>query len=95
MGTEKELYTLELIRRDHLLEDTEMVKLKVEFIRPTDRAILVCQGSYGISKWLPKSQILEPDPIALAEAETGEELDMVIPLWLARSNKLNYERQRR
>ena len=95
MGTEKEFYTQEQIRRDHLLEDTEMVESKATLVTSTDRAILVYQGSYGTSKWLPKSQILEPDPVALAKAESGEELNMVIPLWLARSNKLNYERERR
>lgn len=95
MGTEKEFYTLEQIRRDHLLEDTEMVRIKAEFITFTDLAILVCQGSFGISKWLPKSQVLEPDPIALKLAESGDELALIIPLWLARSNKLDYRRERR
>ena len=95
MGTEKELYTQEQIRRDHLLEDTEMVESKATLITSTDRAILVYQGRYSINKWLPKSQILEPDPIALAEAKWGEELNLIIPLWLARSNTLDYKRERR
>lgn len=95
MGIVKEPYTLEQIRRDHLLEDTEMVRLKVEFITFTDLAILVCQGSFGISRWIPKSQILEPDPVALKLAKGGDELALIIPLWLARSNKLEYERERR
>ena len=93
MGANKEFYTQEQIRRDHLLEDTEMVESKATLITSTDRAILVYQGRYGINKWLPKSQILEPDPIALAKAKLGEELSMIIPLWLARSNRLSYKRQ--
>ena len=95
MGIAKEFYTQEQIRRDHLLEDTEMVESKASLITSTDLAILVYQGRYGINKWLPKSQILEPDPTALAKAKWGEELNLIIPLWLARSNELDHKRQRR
>lgn len=94
MGIVKEFYTLEQIRKDLLLESAEMGEVKVTFVAPTDRAILIHQGSYGISKCLPKSQIFEPDPIALNKTESGEELVLVIPLWLIRSNKLRCKERR-
>lgn len=98
MGLTKSFYTLEQIRRDNLSENSEMVTVKVKLLRHTQKAILT-QSKIVVSRivstkatpWLPKSQVLEPDPIALNLVKTDEELVLIIPLWLAKTNGLTFK----
>lgn len=93
MGITKNYYTLEQIRKDDLLEDTKIAETTVELICHSAKAILVHAKIVfvKVKSWLPKSQIIEPDPIALSMVQSGDELTLVIPLWLARSNSLTYK----
>lgn len=93
MGLTKNFYTLEQIRKDDLLEDAKIVKVNVELIRHTARAILVYAKivMVKVRPWIPKSQIVEPDPIALNMVQSGDELELIIPLWLAKSKSLTYK----
>jgi hypothetical protein len=52
---------------------------------PTDRAVKVNVG--GDEFWLPFSEIREPDSLEI-RASRGEEIDLVIPVWLAKEKGL-------
>ena len=93
MGASKRFYTLEQMRKDDLLEDARIAEVTVELIRHSAKAILVYAKIVliKVTPWLPKSQIIEPDPIALNIAKGGDELTLVVPLWLAQKNNLNYK----
>jgi len=93
MGIAKSFYTEELIRRDTLIEDNKMVKVDTTLLKHTARAILVpVKVAVVKSKaWIPKSQILDPDPIELNAIEPKSELTMIISLWLAKKNSLIYK----
>ena len=90
MGATKALFTLEQIRIDDILEDTKMTTVKGAFIRSTPKAILIAVKIVMIKTnvWLPKSKIVNPDPIELGMAEVGDELQLRVPLWLAKANGL-------
>lgn len=90
MGAMKRLYVEEQMRRDELTEDTKMVEVSTKLLRHTIRAIMISMkvAMVHIKPWIPKSQILEPDRIALNRIEPGDALTMIIPLWLAKSNGL-------
>ena len=86
---------LEQIRKDELIQDTKIVKVRIVLAKHTARALLANArvAILKIKAWLPKSQVVEPDPIALNLVKVGEELTIHIPLWLARSNNLTSERR--
>ncbi len=94
MGLTKNDYTLEQIRKDDLLEDARIVKVKVELIRHSAKAILVYAKIVlvKVKPWIPKSQIVEPDPIALNMVQRGDKLTLIIPFWLAKKNNLTYKK---
>ena len=97
MGITKNFFTLEQIRRDDLLEKSngEMALVKVKLIKHSDsgKAILIHAKTVvvGITRWIPKSQILSPNPIALNLAVTEDDLVLFIPRWLAKTNNLTYK----
>ena len=97
MGAVKALYVLEQIRVDELVQDNKTVRVKVQLVNPTARAVLVYVTVKRtiVDAWLPKSQIIEPDPIALKLAKIGDVLVLLIPFWLAKSKGLTHERERR
>lgn len=93
MGATKRLYVEEQMRRDVLIEDTKMVEVSTKLTRHSNRAIMISLkvSMVHIKPWIPKSQILEPDHIALDRIEPESALTMIIPLWLAKSNGLIYK----
>lgn len=93
MGLTKSFFTLEQIRKDNLTQDTKTVETKAKFVRSTNRAILIFVKVVMVKAkvWLPKSQIVEPDPVALNVVKEGDEVVLIIPLWLAKSNNLTWK----
>lgn len=93
MGIAKHFFTLEQIRKDNLTCDTKIIEVKVKFVRPTNRAILVSIKVVMIKAkvWIPKSQIVEPDPVALNKVKEGDKLVLIIPFWLAKANGLTFK----
>ena len=90
MGITKALYLLEQIRKDELTQDNKIIKVRIVLAKHTTRAVLVNArvAILKVKARLPKSQVVEPDPIALKLVKVGDELTLHIPLWLAKSNNL-------
>lgn len=57
----------------------ELFDATLQYLRETEKAILVTEGSYDEAVWLPKSQI---------EYEIkGNLAEVTMPLWLAQEKK--------
>jgi len=93
MGFTKSLYTLEQIRRDDIIKDSPIGEISGVLVRSTTRALLMLIKvvMVKIKVWLPKSQVIVPEPAVLNEAIAGDELTLLVPSWLAKTNKLTYK----
>ena len=63
--------------------DAQRVEVSVEFVRRTDRAILVKDGG-DEELWLPLSQVED----FAEDAKPGDALDISLPEWLAKEKGL-------
>ncbi len=95
MGATKRLFIQEQLRRDALIEDTKIVEVNATLLKHSRRAILiqVLVVVLKVKVWIPKSQIVSPDPIRLELIEPGDELQLYVPLWLAKTNNLTSQRR--
>ena len=96
MGAVKELYIQEQDRVSELTQDNKVVITKVEMIEHRELAFSVFAKVAGINVavWLPKSQIVSPDPVALDRARLGDSLTLTMPLWLVKKKRLSYTERR-
>lgn len=62
------------------------VELSVEFVRHTDKAILVRYDASEV--WLPKSQIEDEEEFDWDAFDEDDDIDIIIPEWLAEEKGL-------